>query len=91
MSPLHTDGIAIFGLRDNAEYIEELHTRDGLLRAQIIGTNGDGLLHGRPKDISGTGEGHRGGDHGHTDDITDVHCHLPDDHTLRRSLPAGTG
>jgi len=53
--------------------------------------DGDGLLHGRPKDISGTGEGHRGGDHGHTDDVTDVHCHLPDDHTLRRSLPAHTG
>jgi len=71
-----TDGIDIFGLPENAEYIEELHT-------------GDGLLDGRPKDISGTGKGHSGGDHGHTDDVTDVHCHVPDDHT-RRSLPART-
>jgi hypothetical protein len=102
-----TDGIDIFGLPENAEYIEELHTGDGLLRTQntaigtdgdglfrtqntTIGTGGDGLLHGRPKDISGTGEGHRGGDHGHTDDVTDVHWHLPDDHT-HRSLPARTG
>ena len=85
-----TDGIDIFGLPENAEYIEELHTGDGLLRAQNIGTDGDGLLHARPKDISGTGEGHRGGDHGHTEDVTDVHCHLPDDHT-HRSLPARTG
>ena len=86
-----TDGIDIFGLPEDAEYIEELHTGDGLLRAQNIGTDGDGLLHGRPKDISGTGEGHSGGDHGHTDDVTDVYCHLPDDHILRRSLPARTG
>ena len=50
---------------------------------------GDGLLHGRPKDISGTGEGPRG-DHGHTNDVTDVHWDLPDDHT-HRSLPARTG
>jgi len=87
-----TAGIDIFGLPENAEYIEELHTGDGLLRAQntAIGTGGDGLLHGRPKDISGTGEGHSGGDHGHTDDVTDVQWHLPDDHT-HRSLPARTG
>jgi len=87
-----TDGIDIFGLPENAEYIEELHTGDGLLRAQntAIGMGGDGLLHGRPKDISGTGEGHSGGDHGHTDDVTDVHWHLPDDHT-HQSLPARTG
>jgi len=65
--------------------------RDGLLQAQNIGTDGDGLRHARPKDISGSGEGHRGGDHGHTNHVTDVHCHLPDDHTLRRSLPARTG
>jgi len=51
---------------------------------------GDRLLHGRPKDISGPGEGHRGGDHGHTDDATDVHWHLPDNHT-HRSLTACTG
>jgi len=99
-----TDGIDIFGLAEDAEYIEELHTGDGLLRMQgtgngdgllraqntAIGMGGDGLLHGRPKDISGTGEGHSGGDHGHTDDVTDVHWHLPDDHT-HRSLPARTG
>ena len=86
-----TDGIDIFGLPGNAEYIQELHTADGLLQAQNIGTDGDGLLHGSPKHISGTGEGHRGGDHGRTDGVTDVHCHLSDDHTLRRSLPAHTG
>ena len=73
-----TDGIDIFGLPEDAEYMEELHT-------------GDGRLHGRPKDISGTGEGHRGDDHGNTDDVTDIHCHLPDDHILRRSLSAGIG
>jgi hypothetical protein len=69
-----------------------LEDGDGLLRAQntAIGMGGDGLLDGRPKDISGTGEGHSGGDHGHTDDVTDVHWHLPDDHT-HRSLPARTG
>jgi len=74
----------MFGLPENAEYIEELRSRDGLLRAQntAIGTGGNGLLHGRPKDITGTGEGDRGGDHGHTDNVTDVHCHLPDTHTL---------
>jgi len=90
-----TDGIDIVGLPEDAEYIQELHTGDGLLRVQdtsdgdglllaqstAIGTGGDGLLHGRSKDISGTGEGYRGGDHGHTDDVTDVHCHLPHNHT----------
>ena len=88
-----TDGIDIFGLPENVEYIKERHTTDGLLREKngSIGTGGDELLHGRPKDISETGEGHSGGDHGHTDDVTDVHCHLPDDHTLRQSLPARTG
>jgi len=87
-----TDGIDIFGLPENAEYIEELHTGDGLLRAQntAIGMGGDGLPHARPKDISGTGEGHSGGDHGRTDDGTDVQWHLPDDHT-HRSLPACSG
>jgi hypothetical protein len=29
-----TDGIDIFGLAEDAEYIEELHTGDGLLRMQ---------------------------------------------------------
>jgi hypothetical protein len=53
--------------------------------------DGDELLHARLKAISGIGAGHRGGDHGHTDDVTDVHCHLPDDHTLRRSLSSRTG
>jgi len=86
-----TDGIDIFGLSEDAEYIEELHTGDGLLQAQntAIAMGGDGLLHGRPKDISGTGEGHSSVDHGHTDDVTDVHWHLPDNHT-HRSLPART-
>ena len=74
-----TDAIDIFGLPVDAEYIEELHTGDGLLRMQdtrdgdgllqapntAIGIGGDRLHHGRPKDISGTGEGHRGDDHGH--------------------------
>jgi len=86
------DGIDIFGLPHSAEYIEELHTADGLLRAQdtTSGMGGDGLLQCRPKDISGTGEGPRG-DHGHTDDdVTDVHWHLHDDHT-HQSLPARTG
>jgi len=69
-----TDRINIFGLPEDAEYIEELHTGDGLLGlwdtrdgdgllpAQNIATGmgGDGLLNGRPKDISGTGEGPRG-------------------------------
>jgi len=100
-----TDGIDIFGLPEHAEYIEELHSGDGLLHVQdtrdgdgllsaqntAMGIGGDGLLHGRPNDISGTGEGHRGGDHSHTDDVTDVHCHLPDDHMLCGSLPACTG
>jgi len=71
--------------------VQDMRDGDGLLRAQNIGTDGDGVLHARPKDISGTDEGHRGGDHGHTDDVTDVHCQLPDDHTLCQSLPARTG
>jgi hypothetical protein len=99
-----TDGIDIYGLAEIAQYIEELHTGDGLLRMQDtrdgdgllraqntrIGMGGDGLLHGRSKDISGTGKGYRSGDHGHTDDVTDVHCHLHNDHT-RQSLPEHTG
>jgi len=58
-----TDGIDIFTLPEDAEYIKKLHTGDGLLRSQnaAIGTGGDGLLHGRPKNISGTGEDLRGG------------------------------
>ena len=83
-----TGGIDIFRLPEEAEFDEELYTGDGLLRAEktAIGKFGDGLLHGRRKDISGMGDGHSSGDYGHTDDVTDVDCHLPDDHTLRRSL-----
>jgi hypothetical protein len=97
------DGIDIFGLPENAQYIEELHTGDKLLHVQdtrdgyalpqaqntAIGTGGNGLLHGGPKNISGTGEGHCGGDHTHTDDVTDVQWHMPDGHT-QQSLPART-
>jgi hypothetical protein len=38
-----TDSIDIFGMPDNAEYIAEVHTGDGLLRAQnsVIGPDGD--------------------------------------------------
>jgi hypothetical protein len=55
-------------------------------RFALLPMTGDGLLHGHSKDISGTGEDHRGGDHGHTDDVADVHCNLSGDHTRRRPL-----
>jgi len=85
-----TPGIDIFGLP--SAYIEELLTGAGFLQAQnaAIGSGGDGLLHRLCKDISGTGEGNRGGDHGHINDVIDDLGHMPDDST-HRSLPARAG
>jgi hypothetical protein len=48
-----TDGIDIFGLPEDAEYIEVLHTADGLLRVQDT-RDGDGLLRAQNTAI-GTG------------------------------------
>jgi hypothetical protein len=44
-------------LKKRNNYVEEIDNGDGLPRTQTDGSDGDGLLHGRTADISGTDEG----------------------------------
>ena len=80
----HTD---IFELPEEAEYIEEIDSGDGLLQTQDNEMGGDGLLHDHAGN-SRTGDGHGSGDHDCTND--DIYHNLPDADN-RQSLPASTG